>query len=103
MVTNRVAKAPFSHHFASASTKAPLDNSAAPPTGQALASFLFGIPTGGNIDVNSSYAQQSRYFAAFVQDDWKIARRLTINLGVRYDKNDAKSGDGSFYVAKDWR
>jgi hypothetical protein len=71
--------------FASAWTKGPLDNSAAAPIGQALASFLFGLPTGGNIDVNSSYAQQSRYLAGFAQDDWKIARRLTLNLGVRYE------------------
>ncbi|MFB3827835.1 MAG: TonB-dependent receptor domain-containing protein [Bryobacteraceae bacterium] len=71
--------------FSSTWTRGPLDNSPAAPIGQGLASFLLGIPTGGRADVNASLAEQSTYYSAFVQDDWKITPRLTINLGVRYE------------------
>ncbi|MBM3747701.1 MAG: TonB-dependent receptor [Acidobacteria bacterium] len=71
--------------FGSAYTNGPLDNSPAAPIGQGLASYLFGIPTGGRIDVNASYAEQSTYAALYLQDDWKLTPRLTLNLGLRYE------------------
>jgi outer membrane receptor protein involved in Fe transport len=71
--------------FGSAYTNGPLDNSPAAPIGQGLASYLFGIPTGGRIDVNASYAEQSTYAALYAQDDWKLTPRLTLNLGLRYE------------------
>jgi len=57
-------------------------------TGNAFASFLLG-------SVNQTqYTQQdpgqeisSETFAGFVQDDFKLSRRLTLNLGLRYDLN----------------
>ena len=66
-------------------TKGPLDSSAAAPIGQGLASFLLGIPTGGYIDRNDSYAEMSRYVGVFLQDDWKATRKLTITMGLRYE------------------
>lgn len=66
-------------------TRGPLDNAAAAPTGQGLASFLLGIPTGGYVDVNDSRAQASRFLAVFVQDDWRASSALTVNLGLRWE------------------
>ena len=66
-------------------TRGPIDNSAGSPIGQGAASFLLGLPTGGNVDVNASSATQSTFTSFYVHDDWKIARRLTLNLGVRWE------------------
>ncbi|MFB3829686.1 MAG: carboxypeptidase-like regulatory domain-containing protein [Bryobacteraceae bacterium] len=71
--------------FGSAWTRGPADNSTAAPIGQGLASFLLGRATGGYIDRNASYAEQSGYMGYFVHDDWKLTRKLTLNLGVRWE------------------
>ncbi len=66
-------------------TRGPLDNSPVAPIGQGLASLLLGIPTGGYVNVNDSAAEQSRFQALFFQDDWRISRSLTLNLGIRWE------------------
>lgn len=66
-------------------TRGPLDNSPAAPIGGGLATFLLGRLTAGNIDRNASYAMRSYYLAPFFQDDWKITKKLTLNLGLRYE------------------
>ena len=71
-------------YFTPQYTNGPNDNSAVAPLGQEYASFLLGIP-GGQMTRSASYAGQNIYYAGFVQDDWKISRRLTLNLGLRYE------------------
>ncbi|MBI3679342.1 MAG: TonB-dependent receptor [Acidobacteria bacterium] len=66
-------------------TRGPLDNSPNAPFGQGLSSLLFGIPTGGFVDLNDSRAESSRFYAFFTQDDWRITRKLTLNLGLRWE------------------
>ena len=53
--------------------------------GQDLATFLMGLPTGGSYDRNTYASWYSYYAAGFVQDDWRVKRNLTINLGLRFD------------------
>jgi hypothetical protein len=70
-------------------TKGPTDTSAGAPIGQDLASLMLGLPTGGGIDLNASYSEQSTFGALYVQDDWKPTRRLTVNLGLRWEAEGA--------------
>ena len=66
-------------------TRGPLDNAAGAPHGQALASFLLGLPTAGGFDVETQVDSRSTSAAFFVQDDWRATSELTLNLGLRYE------------------
>ena len=55
-------------------------------SGHPYADFLFGVPNTAQRAFPPVPALRSRWtYDFFVQDDWKIRRNLTINLGLRYD------------------
>ena len=55
-------------------------------TGNAFADFLLGMPrTTGYILPAPDVNPFSTYYAAFVQDTWRPSRKLTLDLGLRYD------------------
>lgn len=67
-------------------TRGPLDNAAASPRGQGLAAFLLGVlSNGGGIERRATYAEKNNMWAFHFQDDWKLTRKLTLNLGLRYE------------------
>lgn len=71
-------------NYSNTFTRGPLDNAAPAAIGQELASMLFGIPD-GQMERTASSAFQDRYLAPFLQDDWRVNSRLTLNLGLRYE------------------
>jgi len=59
-------------------------------SGSALASFLLGYPssngtTGSNVSINAGSDQRYANYIVYLQDDWKVSPRATVNLGLRYD------------------
>lgn len=56
---------------------------------QGLAAFLLGLPSTQQIVRRADYSEYSKTWGFFVQDDWKVSRDLTINLGLRYEKETA--------------
>lgn len=72
--------------FSSGSNFTQQDHLAAAQPGQGLglATFLLGAGSFAyeNVQPLTIY---SRYFGAFIQDDWRINSRLTLNLGLRWD------------------
>ena len=55
------------------------------PTGAGFASFLFGTMSQGQVGHEPDLATGSHYYAAYFQDDFKVTKRLTLNLGIRWD------------------
>jgi len=56
-------------------------------SGDAIASWLLGTPNSGSSPYNLFPTFLYQYYAPWVQDDWKLTRRLTVNLGLRWDFN----------------
>jgi hypothetical protein len=54
-------------------------------TGLGFASLLIGIPSGVTVaPAVIPYQYRWKYYAGFLQDDFKVSSRLTLNIGIRY-------------------
>jgi len=54
-------------------------------SGDELATFLLGFPSSASVDRNIDPAFSNFYYVLFVQDDWKLTPKLTLNMGLRWD------------------
>jgi hypothetical protein len=69
-------------------TRGPVPGSAvsnAQETGSSLASLLLGLPAAISKESVQPLTLYHHYGAVFVQDDWRVSSRLTVNLGMRWD------------------
>ena len=69
----------------SATQQYPLRAGTAASDGSGIADLLLGAPGSGFLDWNDTYYRTYPAIAVFVQDDWKVSKKLTLNLGLRYD------------------
>jgi len=53
--------------------------------GSNYASFLLGLVSSASINNPTSVGFRRSSWGSFIQDDWKIRPRLTLNMGLRYD------------------
>lgn len=63
------------------------DQPGASNTGFSFASFLLGQANSATINTPRFVGMRWAYNAMYFQDDWRIAPRLTLNLGMRYEFN----------------
>ncbi len=70
-----------------------------PNGGSSIASLLLGSADFGNFSSATNTTYTWPYFAPYVQDDWKVTQKLTLNLGLRYDIAPAllsRNNDGNY-------
>jgi hypothetical protein len=74
-----------SYTFGNAWVRQASNSSSTTVVGQDFASFMLGLPTAGQFDIESQGSYSSYYYAGFVQDDWRVSKTLTVNVGLRFD------------------
>ncbi len=73
------------YSFGANFTQGPNPSAASATAGNGFASLLLGTGSGDLIQNFKDVAAQSFYHAFYIQDDWRATRKLTLNLGLRYD------------------
>ena len=83
-VFDRYAAAPLGQYFFNGQFTGMVGSSI--PTGAGTADFLIGQMHQSDIWTSPNINDAQWYDSAYVQDDWRVNQRLTLNLGVRYDR-----------------
>jgi hypothetical protein len=73
----------FDNLFTAVNPQAPNLNGVT--TGFGFASFMLGYGSSGNVVTPSPYSYRNYYAGLYVNDSWQVSKRLTLNLGVRWE------------------
>jgi len=61
--------------------------------GLSMAAFMLGIPSTAQATIQPTVNLRNHYFAAYGQDTWRVGNNLTINAGLRVEREDGISED----------
>jgi hypothetical protein len=69
-------------------------------SGNAMANLLLGYPSGqpGNeslLTVSSPFNAFTHYYGAYIQDDWRVNGKMTVNYGLRVEHEDGLSEENN--------
>ncbi len=88
---------PGSFNFNAVDTGADYLKFNAAQSGNMFASALLGVVNGGNAAFNPMVDSHQQMWGFFFQDDIKLSRRITLNLGLRYELETAPSEYSRMY------
>jgi hypothetical protein len=71
-------------------TQGPNPNQASTTAGHGIATMLLGVPT-GSLRIQPATAYRGSYQALFVQDDWRVNSKLSLNVGLRWEVNQPRT------------
>ena len=85
LINHMQASWQMNYQFNRQMTAGPDPRKVAANSGFGYASFLLGTGSGGHVTNGLRPAIASKSFGTYVQDDWKVSRKLTVNIGLRWD------------------
>jgi hypothetical protein len=77
--------------FSRGMTSGPTAATDSTTTGNAVASLLLGTGSGGNAPNSARLALTEKYFSWYIQDTWRLGRKLTLDFGTRYEIQNAST------------
>jgi len=84
-VQNTFNSSQASFNFPRGMTQGPDPTNPNITTGWGFASFFLGTGNSGSVGYNADAALLKMFYGWYVQDQWRVNRKLTLNLGLRYD------------------
>jgi hypothetical protein len=82
LFANSTLNARPAYNFSGAYTQDPQHRTT---TGSSFADFLLGYTSSSTVSTVSLSESRQHIYQGFVQDDWKLSQRLTVNAGLRYE------------------